>query len=98
MATPTKLAATRAADRLSKALIGIATQGLLRHHCSDPELGHLWLSEHEHERAVAAKLCTGCPSSNGVLERHSRSSGAVWRLGVGRLIVPLIARSWATPR
>ena len=89
MATPTKLAAARAADRLTKALIDIATQGLSRHHCSDPELGHLWLSEHEHERAVAAKWSAGVSLA---------LVGSGLASGVGRLIVPMIARSRATPR
>jgi Transcription factor WhiB len=60
MASPTKIAAALAADRLTKALIDIAAQGL-RHHCADPERGHLWLSEHEPERALAVRLCAGCP-------------------------------------
>ena len=60
MATPTKIAGARASDRLSKGLIDNAARGL-RTHCSDPELGHLWLSDHEDERAVAAILCGGCP-------------------------------------
>jgi hypothetical protein len=29
--------------------------------CNDPELSHLWLSEIDAERAVAATLCPGCP-------------------------------------
>ena len=60
MATPTNIAAARASDRLTKALTDTAAQEL-RHHCADPELGHLWLSDHESERATAAILCVGCP-------------------------------------
>jgi hypothetical protein len=60
MATPTKIAAARAADRLTKALTDTAARGL-RHHCADAEVGGLWTSEFEHERAIAAKLCAGCP-------------------------------------
>jgi hypothetical protein len=59
MATPTKIAA-RASDRLTKSLINTTARGL-RPHCADPELAHLWLSDHEEERAVAAILCGGCP-------------------------------------
>ena len=33
----------------------------MRTHCFDPETSHLWLSEHDKERAVAATLCPGCP-------------------------------------
>jgi hypothetical protein len=59
VATPSKIAAARAADRLTKALADVAALGL-RHHCADPELGHLWLSERESDRATAAILCVGC--------------------------------------
>ena len=48
------------AARLTKALADAAARGL-RHHCADPELGHLWLSDHQNERAAAAILCGGCP-------------------------------------
>jgi Transcription factor WhiB len=60
MATPTKIAAARASERLTQSLINLAARGL-RTHCQDPELGHLWLSDHEPERAVASVLCGGCP-------------------------------------
>jgi hypothetical protein len=60
VATPTKTAAARASERLTKALADLAARGQ-RHHCSDPGLAHLWLSDHEEERAVAAALCVGCP-------------------------------------
>jgi hypothetical protein len=59
-ATPTKIAAARASERLTKALADLAAHGL-RQHCADPELSHLWLSDHADERAVAAILCAGCP-------------------------------------
>jgi hypothetical protein len=62
MATSTKIAAARAADRLTKALIDTAALGL-RHNCGDPETAHMWLSESETERAQAARLCNGCPVS-----------------------------------
>ena len=60
MATPSKIAAARASERLAKALIDLATQGL-RTHCSDPETGHLWLSDLEAERRLAVRLCSNCP-------------------------------------
>jgi hypothetical protein len=60
VATPSKIKAARASERLAKALIDLAAKGL-RTHCADPELGYLWLSDHEPERAVAAVLCGGCP-------------------------------------
>ena len=65
MAHPTKIAASRAADRLTKALAAAAARGL-RQHCADAEVSHLWLSEREHERAMAAKLAD-CPVDLGVL-------------------------------
>jgi hypothetical protein len=53
-------AAREASERLLRALITIASQEQ-RTHCSDPGLSELWLSDHEPERAEAARLCTGCP-------------------------------------
>jgi Transcription factor WhiB len=47
-------------DLLTRALLDAAVAGL-RPHCSDPPSRHLWLSEHEGERAEAVKLCSGCP-------------------------------------
>jgi hypothetical protein len=49
-----------ASARFTKALIDTASRGL-RVHCSDAEVSHLWLSEIDSERALAAKLCIGCP-------------------------------------
>jgi Transcription factor WhiB len=49
-----------ASARLTKALIDAAARGL-RTPCQDRELGHLWLSDYQPERAVAAVLCGGCP-------------------------------------
>jgi hypothetical protein len=51
-----------ASARLTEALIDLAAAGL-RTHCSVPEVSHLWLSDHEDERAQAARLCHGCPVS-----------------------------------
>jgi hypothetical protein len=51
---------TTAAERLTQALINLAATGL-RTHCSDPTLSQLWTSDHEGERAEAARLCIGCP-------------------------------------
>jgi transcription factor WhiB len=50
-----------AGARLTEALIDLAAAGL-RTHCQDYELAHLWLSERDHEREVAARLCGGCPA------------------------------------
>ena len=58
---PATMTARRATDALTRALITIAAKGE-RTHCSDSETHHLWLSEHEPERAEAAKLCRGCPA------------------------------------
>jgi hypothetical protein len=49
-----------ASERLLRALITIASREQ-RTHCSDPGLSELWLSDHEPERAEAARLCIGCP-------------------------------------
>ena len=79
MATPTKIAAARAADRLTKALIAAAARGL-RTPCVQPELGYLWLHEYEQERAVAAVLCGGCPLG---LECWDAARARDERFGVG---------------
>jgi hypothetical protein len=55
----TKRRGAIASARLVKALIDLAARGL-RTHCSDPATAHLWLSDHEAERAQAARLCNGC--------------------------------------
>jgi Transcription factor WhiB len=48
-----------ASERLVRALVDIASQGL-RTHCSDAG-AELWLSDSEADRAEAARLCIGCP-------------------------------------
>jgi hypothetical protein len=53
-------AARVATDQLTRALLNLAAQGE-RTHCSDPATHHLWLSEHEAERATAVMLCDHCP-------------------------------------
>jgi hypothetical protein len=47
-------------DALTLALLRLAARGE-RAHCSDPTSHHLWLSEHEAERAIAVMLCDHCP-------------------------------------
>ena len=47
-------------DPLTRALIDAAAKGL-RPHCSDAGSHHLWLSDHEADRAIAARLCRHCP-------------------------------------
>ena len=49
-----------ASDRFTRALLDLAAAGL-RTHCSDPTTHHLWLSEHDNERATAVMLCDRCP-------------------------------------
>ena len=49
-----------ATDRLTRALLDLAARGE-RTHCSDPSSHHLWLSEHDNERAGAVMLCDQCP-------------------------------------
>jgi hypothetical protein len=53
-------AARTASDQLTLALLGLAERGE-RTHCSDPTSHHLWLSEHDTERAIAVTLCDHCP-------------------------------------
>jgi hypothetical protein len=61
MTTPAARArAAQATDKLTVALLTIATQGL-RPRCGDHETSYLWLSEFERERKQAARLCAGCP-------------------------------------
>jgi Transcription factor WhiB len=52
--------AARASDRLTVALLTIASQGL-RTNCSEPETHHYWLSDAPTERALAVRACRGCP-------------------------------------
>jgi hypothetical protein len=49
-----------ASDKLTRALLDMAARGE-RTHCSDPATHHLWLSEHERDRATAVMLCDHCP-------------------------------------
>jgi hypothetical protein len=52
--------ALQATDRLTRALLDAAARGE-RTHCSDPATHHLWLSDHDSERATAVMLCDHCP-------------------------------------
>jgi hypothetical protein len=47
-------------DRLTTALLNLTSRGQ-RPHCSDPETHHYWLSEEQHERALAIRGCQHCP-------------------------------------
>jgi hypothetical protein len=60
MSVPAKIVAARASEELNKALADHAHLGMLPH-CADQSSSHLWLSDHDLERAVAATLCPGCP-------------------------------------
>jgi Transcription factor WhiB len=64
---------------LTEALIDLAAAGL-RTHCTDSEVAHLWLSENEHERALAGKLCLGCPVQIECwsIARSRREKFGVW--------------------
>ena len=55
-----RLRASQASDKLTVALLTIASQGV-RTNCSDPETHHYWTSDHEPERRLAARARTGCP-------------------------------------
>jgi hypothetical protein len=46
---------TIATDQLTRALLDMAARGE-RAHCSDPASHHLWLSDHDTERATAVML------------------------------------------
>jgi hypothetical protein len=69
----------RASDKLTIALLTIATQGL-RAHCSDPETHHYWLSEHPGEHALAVRACGGCPVFDecGEAAKANREQHGVW--------------------
>jgi hypothetical protein len=60
MSTPSKIAATRASERINKTLCDLARLGVFPN-CGDPNTGWMWLSEHVEDRAQAVKLCRGCP-------------------------------------
>jgi hypothetical protein len=64
----TTATARQASDRLTIALLTIATQGL-RVHCSDPVTHHYWTSEHEAERRLAQLACRDCPVGREVARR-----------------------------
>ena len=58
--TTTRLRAeAEAGERLTRALIDAAARGV-RPRCGDYETSYLWLSELEHERQRAARLCADC--------------------------------------
>jgi hypothetical protein len=63
--------ATEASDRLTVALLTIASQGL-RTNCSEPQTHHYWTSEHAAERKLAVRACAGCP----VLQECGEAAGA----------------------
>ena len=88
MAVPTKIAAARASDRLTRAIDDLTRQGL-RYHCADEEVSHLWTSEDSQDRALAIKLCRGCPILKVCDEVASirRESFGVWA-GRDRTRVP----------
>jgi hypothetical protein len=61
MTTPTaRVQASQASDRLTVALLTLASQGL-RTNCSEPETHHYWLSDWPAERELAVRACHGCP-------------------------------------
>jgi hypothetical protein len=57
--TATYMRAAEAGERLTRALITAAARGI-RPRCGDYETSYLWLSELEHERQQAARLCADC--------------------------------------
>lgn len=52
--------AAAAHQRLTAALVALATQGV-RPRCGDPIAHELWLSDDREDRQTAARWCTGCP-------------------------------------
>jgi Transcription factor WhiB len=56
----TTATARQASDKLTIALLTIASQGL-KVHCGQPETHHYWTSEYEAERRLAQLACDGCP-------------------------------------
>jgi hypothetical protein len=80
--------ARAASDALTIALVTAASRGL-RPYCSDPGAEWLWLSEHEAERAEAARLCRGCLVIDpcGDAAEANQERWGVWA-GVDRLVRP----------
>jgi hypothetical protein len=60
MASPSKIKAAEASERLTRALDDLVHQGILPN-CGNPSTGWMWLSEDIEDRAQAAKWCRGCP-------------------------------------
>jgi hypothetical protein len=76
-------AASAASDALTLTLLGLAATGE-RTHCSDPTSHHLWLSEHDTERAIAITLCDHCPVLT-VCRDTAQQRGETWGVcGVAR--------------
>jgi hypothetical protein len=75
-------------DRLTQALITMASQGL-RPHCSDSESHWIWLSERPAERQLAALMCRGCPviTECGDAAEANQERWGVWG-GVDRSLRP----------
>jgi Transcription factor WhiB len=90
--TATRMRARQASDALTRALLTLASQGG-RTNCSDPTSHHLWTSEHQGERAIAAMLCRGCPVGRecGEAAEANDERHGVWN-GVDRTVHPGRAR------
>ena len=76
-----------AAEQLTRALVGLATEGR-RPRCGEAGSHGLWLSDDAADRALAASWCAGCPvlaecgaAADEHAERHH-----VWG-GVDRTVV-----------
>jgi hypothetical protein len=71
--------AAQASDKLTVALLTIASQGL-RTNCSDVETHHYWLSDAPTERALAVRACRGCPvlAECGEAARLNQETHGVW--------------------
>jgi Transcription factor WhiB len=57
--TTTRILSGEASLRLTRALIDAATVGV-RPRCGDGETSYLFLSEDEHDREQAVRMCSGC--------------------------------------
>jgi hypothetical protein len=71
-----------ASERLTRALLDLASKGL-RPHCSDAGTSSLWLPETEAERAEACKLCAGCPI-HAECGASAEALGERWGVWAGR--------------
>jgi len=81
-----------AAEQLTRALVGLATEGR-RPRCGEPGGHAMWLSDDPADRAQAARWCAGCPVLAGcgaAADEHDERFGVFG--GVDRTPPPVSRR------